>query len=77
MQNGRFRASELAAIFAAAIVVCGGMANAGPLDATQRFVVVQAPARSPPEKASSKASTPASASSLSSMGQSGHCRCRA
>ena len=47
MQNGRFRASELAAIFAAAIMVCGGVANAGPLDATQQFVVAQAPAEKP------------------------------
>jgi Cu/Ag efflux protein CusF len=42
MQNGCFRASGLAATFVAAIMVCGGAANAAPVDATQRFVVAQA-----------------------------------
>ncbi len=42
MQNDSFSPSELAAIFAAAIMLCGGVANAAPLDATQRFVVAQA-----------------------------------
>ena len=42
MRNGRFRPSELEAIFAAAILVCGAVAIAGPVDATQRFVVAQA-----------------------------------
>ena len=42
MRNCRFRLSGLAAIFAAAIIVGGGVANAGPMDATQRFVVAQA-----------------------------------
>ena len=42
MQNGLFRASQLAAIFVAANMVRGGVANAGPVDATERFVVAQA-----------------------------------
>jgi len=47
MQSCCFRASDLAAIFAAAIIVGGGVASAGALDATQRFVVAQAPAEKP------------------------------
>ena len=43
MQNGCFRASKLAAIFVAANLICGGVANAGPVaEATERFVVAQA-----------------------------------
>jgi Cu(I)/Ag(I) efflux system periplasmic protein CusF len=42
MQNCRFRPSGLTAIFAAAIIVGGGVANAGALDMTPRLVVAQA-----------------------------------
>ena len=77
MQNGRFRASEFAAILVAANMVCGGAANAGSVDATQAIRCRASSREARLAKASSKASTPASASSLSSMGQSGHCRCRA
>jgi Cu/Ag efflux protein CusF len=42
MRNRRFRPLELAVIFAAVITVGSSVADAGTLDATQRFVVAQA-----------------------------------